>query len=31
MSVDEIVRLNRLNPSETIYPGQKILVNPDWD
>jgi LysM repeat protein len=31
MSIDEIVRLNRLNPSETIYPGQKILVNPDWD
>jgi hypothetical protein len=31
MSVDEIVRLNRLNPSETIYPGQKILVHPDWD
>lgn len=29
MSVDEIVRLNKLNPSETIYPGQKILVNPD--
>lgn len=31
MSVDEIVRLNRLNPSDAIYPGQKILVKPDWD
>ena len=31
MSVDEILRLNRLEPSGTIYPGQKILVNPDWD
>jgi LysM repeat protein len=31
MSVDEIVRLNRLNPSKSIYPGQKILVHPDWD
>jgi LysM repeat protein len=31
MSVDEIVRLNRLNPSETIYPGQKIRVSPDWE
>ena len=31
MSVDEILSLNRLKPSETIYPGQKILVNPDWD
>jgi LysM repeat protein len=31
MSVDEIVRLNKLNPSETIYPGQKILVVPDWE
>lgn len=30
MSVDEIVRLNKLNPSETIYPGQKVLVVPDW-
>ncbi len=31
MSVDEIVRLNKLNPSETIYPGQKVLVVPDWE
>jgi LysM repeat protein len=31
MTVNEIVRLNKLNPSETIYPGQKILVSPDWD
>ena len=31
MSVDEIVRLNKLNPSETIYPGQKIRVSPDWE
>lgn len=31
MSVEEIVRLNKLNPSETIYPGQKLLVVPDWD
>ena len=31
MSVDEIVRLNKLNPSETIHPGQKILVSPDWE
>jgi LysM repeat protein len=30
MSVDEIVHLNRLNPSETIYPGQELLVTPDW-
>ena len=31
MSVEEVVRLNKLDPSETIYPGQKLLVNPDWD
>lgn len=31
MSVDEIVRLNKLNPSQTIYPGQKVLVVPDWE
>ncbi|MGD8982760.1 MAG: LysM domain-containing protein [Desulfobacteraceae bacterium] len=31
MSVEEIVRLNKLDPSETIYPGQKLLVSPDWD
>jgi LysM repeat protein len=31
MSVEEIVRLNKLNPSETIYPGQKLLVSPDRD
>lgn len=31
MSVEEIVHLNKLDPSETIYPGQKLLVNPDWD
>ena len=31
MSVDEIVRLNKLHPSQTIYPGQKVLVVPDWE
>ena len=31
MSVEEVVRLNKLDPSETIYPGQKLLVSPDWD
>jgi hypothetical protein len=31
MSVEEVVHLNKLDPSETIYPGQKLLVNPDWD
>jgi hypothetical protein len=31
MSVEEVVQLNKLDPSETIYPGQKLLVNPDWD
>jgi len=31
MSVEEIVRLNKLKPSQTIYPGQKLLVSPDWD
>ncbi len=31
MSVEEIVRLNKLDPSETIYPGQKLLVSPDWE
>ena len=31
MSVEEVVQLNKLDPSETIYPGQKLLVNPDWE
>jgi hypothetical protein len=31
MSVEEVVHLNKLDPSQTIYPGQKLLVNPDWD
>ena len=31
MSVEEVVHLNKLDPSKTIYPGQKLLVNPDWD
>jgi hypothetical protein len=31
MSVEEVVELNKLDPSEAIYPGQKLLVNPDWD
>ena len=31
MSVEEMVSLNKLNPSETLYPGQKLLVSPDWD
>lgn len=31
MSVEEVVQLNKLDPSQTIYPGQKLLVNPDWD
>ncbi|MGD8227769.1 MAG: LysM domain-containing protein [Desulfobacteraceae bacterium] len=31
MSVEEVVHLNKLDPSETIYPGQELLVNPDWE
>lgn len=30
MSVDELVRINKLAPTDPIYPGQKLLVTPDW-
>ena len=31
MSLDELLLLNRLSATDPIYPGQKLLVTPDWD
>lgn len=28
-SVDELCRLNRINPEQVIYPGQKLLLAPE--
>lgn len=28
-SVDELCRLNRINPEQVIHPGQKLLVTPE--
>lgn len=31
MSLDELLLLNRLSANDPIYPGQKLLVTPDWN
>jgi hypothetical protein len=31
LSVEELVRLNNMNLDDPIYPGQKLIVAPEWD
>lgn len=31
MPIDVILRLNKLSANDSIYPGQKLLVDPDWN
>ena len=31
ISVEELVKLNNMTSSDPIYPGQKLIVAPEWD